>query len=192
MDHLTQQTTDITHLELFLEASEFFTWDHLRQSLYLDRESCSSNVSHTTRYQLTESIVNEHIRGLGIGGRCRSSHAVFDVMRVLSYQCLDHEIPLLTRNSYTLTVFSALIISNMESRRMKVPVRPTPALQWTNRVTPLSLLWAFCTLLMKEMREVANLGTPWSGQEVKCDTVSLPEVSHLGGWSGRKQACGVE
>ena len=71
------------------------------------------------------------------------------------------------RNSYTLTVFSALILSSMESRRMKVPVRPTPALQCTSSGMPSSLLWAFCTLLMKEMREVANLGTPWSGQEVK-------------------------
>ena len=50
---------------------------------------------------------------------------------------------------------------------MKVPVRPTPALQCTSSGMPSSLLWAFCTLLMKEMREVANLGTPWSGQEVK-------------------------
>ena len=73
----------------------------------------------------------------------------------------------LTRNSYTLMLFCSLIRSSMESKRIKVPVLPTPALQCTTRGTPLSLLWAFWTLRRNEMREVANLGTPWSGQEVK-------------------------
>ena len=67
------------------------------------------------------------------------------------------------RNSYTLTVFSSLILSNMESRRMKVPVRPTPALQWTN-MGLFSFWWWWCSRRMKVMREVAYLGTPLSGQ----------------------------
>ena len=70
-------------------------------------------------------------------------------------------------NSYTFTDLSALIRSNIASKVMKVPVLPTPALQCTSNGLPTSLLWPFCTLLMKEMREVANLGTPWSGQDVK-------------------------
>ena len=98
-----------THLELFLEASESFAWDHLSQSLYLDLESWSSNVSLTTRDQLTESIVNEHILGLWAGGRCSLSHAVCEVMRVLSYQCLDHENPLLTETHQELIHVDCLL-----------------------------------------------------------------------------------
>ena len=70
-------------------------------------------------------------------------------------------------NSYTFTDSSDRILSNMASKVMKVPVRPTPALQWTKRGTSRSLLCPFWTRRMKESSEVANLGTPWSGQEVK-------------------------
>ena len=66
------------------------------------------------------------------------------------------------RNSYTLTVLSDMILSSMESRRMKAPVRPTPALQCT---TMADCSWWCCrSLRMKLMRAVANWGTPWSGQ----------------------------
>ena len=40
---------------------------------------------------------------------------------------------ILSRNSYTFTVSSFLILSSMLSSRMKVPVRPTPALQCTSK-----------------------------------------------------------
>lgn len=83
------------------------------------------------------------------------------------------------KNSCTLTVSSTFNLSIILSSIMKVPVLPTPALQWTSNGTPLFLLWSFCTRLIKFMREVANCGTPWSGQLVKwywvtARTSSLP------------------
>ena len=74
---------------------------------------------------------------------------------------------------YTLTEVSLWILSSIESSVINVPVLPTPALQWTSRGGPVSLLWPLCVLRINAINDVANFGTPWSGHAVKWYWVTL-------------------
>ena len=131
------------------------------------RASCTNTYCDCTVWRLQASL-NTMVR---IGRLCSGmvSHTKVVWLVVRTRVCTICTLFFLrpTRNAYTVTVFSAWILSSMESSRMKVPVRPTPALQCTSSGMPSSLLCTFCTLRIKEMRAVANMGTPWSGQEVK-------------------------
>ena len=64
------------------------------------------------------------------------------------------------------TTPSFLACSRARSMVMKVPVRPTPALQCT-RIGESPLLHPAITFLWSIMSGVPYSGTPWSGQEVK-------------------------
>ena len=69
---------------------------------------------------------------------------------------------MLHRNSYTLRESLCSILSSIESNRIKEPVRPTPALQCTSK-GGWFLAFSLRTWRIKEMRNVAYWGTPWSG-----------------------------
>lgn len=79
---------------------------------------------------------------------------------------------ILFTNSCTLTFRSCRIFMSMASKVIKVPVRPTPALQCTTSGGPAGG-WIFLTRFRKPMRAMAYLGTPWSGQRTKWQWVTL-------------------
>ncbi len=70
-------------------------------------------------------------------------------------------------SSYIFNEVSFLsILCIMESNTIKVPVLPTPALQWTMTGGP-SGGWVWRTLLANAIITVLSAGTPWSGQAKK-------------------------
>ena len=79
--------------------------------------------------------------------------------------CILCSLSLLTMPGMSTTP-SALACSRARSMAMKVPVRPTPALQCT-RIGGDPFLHADITFFRSITRGVPYLGTPWSGQEVK-------------------------
>ena len=92
------------------------------------------------------------------------------VWRCQVYQCLDHEHSLLTEAHEELVHVDRLLCLDPLQHGVQEdegPCTTHPRTAVDQEGIPSSLLWAFWTLLMKEMREVANLGTPWSGHEVK-------------------------
>ena len=187
----------ITYPELVFKARYSLPRDDLVQLVHLNPQISGRNVCLPTCDQLFQSIVDEHILGLNgtetywvceynkvlniyismtysfskcahISSTPKKSLPQFSKECSLTRVCTmkTRFALMLRRNSYTLTVSSTFILSSMLSSRMKVPVLPTPALQCTSMGGP-SLLWIFRTRRMKAMREVANFGTPWSGQPRK-------------------------
>ena len=75
MDHLTQQTTDIMSTPTWN-----CSWKPVSPlpGITLGSHCIFDVAAMSVSPQLKESIMNEHILGLGVGGRCRSSHAVFE------------------------------------------------------------------------------------------------------------------
>ena len=67
------------------------------------------------------------------------------------------------KHSHTFTVSFSFNLSSIQSKMMKTPDLPTPELQCTTRGEP-SCLCSLRTRLMNPMKEVADEGTPVSGQ----------------------------
>ena len=91
-------------------------------------------------------------------------HSVLTLTAVWTNCVLCSRIPFI--NPYTSIVVKSIIRNIKESKAMKVPVRPTPALQCTNRG---ALLLGGCDTRTRRMNATSRLdccGTPWSGQTV--------------------------
>lgn len=87
---------------------------------------------------------------------------------MLTRDCL-----ILYRQPSTSTFPSDLACSRRYSRAMKVPVRPTPALQWTTTGPSLLFVSELRYLRRNNINDVGCDGTPWSGHAVKWKCVTV-------------------
>ena len=175
--HSLTHTLSLCYLELFLVASGAVC--HLPLELaHFDPQISSCHLSLSTHHQLTQSIMNEHILCLRTHTHTHTHTHTISFSSPATHSMASGHVctcvwtnfmrcPLMVlRWLYTLSVPSLFICCMTVSRRMKVPVRPTPALQWTRRGWSRQAGCSLRTRLMKEMTDMVLRGTPWSGQAV--------------------------
>ena len=153
------------YLELFLEATSASLSLHL-QSVEGDPQVGCHHLCVPAQHQLAQGVMDEDVLGLGgdwslMPAPCGST--AWHTCVCTSFMRWPRRPP---RNWCTLRLPSDLICCIMASRRMKVPVRPTPALQCTSSGWSRLGGWSLRTRQMKLMRDMAFCGTPWSGQAV--------------------------